>query len=86
MEIVYVNCPRCQKDFPCDANLVGLPIPLHCPHCDLYFELKEGQGQPPQKGTAFTGLSRIDRETFYLPAQGETKKGKRQGKNKSGKR
>ena len=68
MEIYYVNCPQCKKSFHCDANLLGLDIPLHCPYCDLYFELEEEKGKRPPKGTAFMGLSRIDRDILYIPA------------------
>lgn len=67
MEIYYVTCPQCKKSFHCDANLLGLGIPLHCPYCDLYFEPEEEKGKRPPKGTAFMGLSRIDRDILYLP-------------------
>jgi hypothetical protein len=70
MEIFYVSCPQCKKSFHCDANLLGLDIPLHCPSCDLYFDPEEKKGkQPPNKGTAFVGLSRIDRKILYIPVQ-----------------
>jgi len=67
MKIHYVTCPQCKKSFHCDANLLGLDIPLHCPSCDLYFEPEEEKGKRPPKGTAFMGLSRIDRDILYLP-------------------
>ncbi len=69
MQIAYVNCPRCRKSFHCDAHIVGLPIPLHCPHCESYFEQEKGPAQRSPKGAAFIGLSRIDRDIFYLPAR-----------------
>jgi len=69
MEIYYANCPRCQKSFHRDANLLDLDIPLHCPHCDLYFEQEREEGRRSPKGTAFMGLSRIDRQIIYLPVQ-----------------
>ncbi|MBU1208605.1 MAG: hypothetical protein KKH04_17050 [Proteobacteria bacterium] len=69
MEIYYASCPRCQKSFHRDANLLGLNIPLHCPHCDLYFEQEPEEGRRSAKGTAFMGLARIDRQIIYLPVQ-----------------
>ena len=68
MEIYYVNCSRCRGSFHCDANLIGLDIPRHCPHCDLYFRPEEQKGERSPKGTAFTGISRMDREIFYIPS------------------
>jgi len=73
MEIYYVNCPHCEKSFHCDANLSGLNLPRHCPHCDLYFDPEEERARRSPRGTAFTGISRIDREIIYIP--GEKKKG-----------
>ncbi|MCK4790792.1 MAG: hypothetical protein KAV87_44055 [Desulfobacteraceae bacterium] len=69
MKIHYVNCPQCNKSFHCDANLLGLDIPLHCPHCDLYFDPEEKKEEQLPKGIAFSGLSRIDRKILYLPLQ-----------------
>lgn len=69
MEIFYVSCPQCKKSFHCDANLLGLDIPLHCPHCDLYFDPEEKKREQAPEGTAFSGLSRIDRKILYLPVQ-----------------
>ena len=68
MDIIYVKCPKCAQRFHCDVNLIGLAIPLHCPHCDLYFEPQEDEGKKPTGGTAFMGLSKIDRKTIYLPS------------------
>jgi len=73
MDIAYVKCPKCAQSFHCDANLIGLPIPLHCPHCDLYFEPREDKGKKPTGGTAFMGLSKIDRQTIYLPSSATAK-------------
>lgn len=73
MDIIYVKCPACAQKFHCDANLIGLPIPLHCPHCDLYFEPREDEGKKPTVGTAFMGLSKIDRKTIYLPPAAKSK-------------
>ena len=73
MDIIYVKCPQCAQSFHCDANLIGLPIPLHCPHCDLYFEPREDEGKKPTGGTAFMGLSKIDRKTTYLPPAAKSK-------------
>lgn len=73
MQIAYVNCPRCSKSFHCDANIVGLPIPLHCPHCDSYFEQERGTGQRLPKGAAFASLGRIDEDTFYIPCRKENR-------------
>jgi hypothetical protein len=69
MQIAYVNCPLCRKSFHCDAHIVGSAIPLHCPHCDAYFEQEKGSGNPTLKGAAFAGLVRVDRDIFYLPAE-----------------
>jgi len=69
MEIYYASCPRCRGSFHRDANLLDLNIPLHCPHCDLYFEEEREEGRGSPAGTAFMGLSRIDRQIIYLPVQ-----------------
>ena len=50
-----------------------LPIPLHCPHCDSYFEPRGDEGKKPTGGTAFMGLSRIDRKTIYPPSPAKSK-------------
>ena len=73
MDIIYVKCPKCAQKFHCDANLLGLSIPLHCPHCDSYFEPQADEGKKPTGGTAFMGLSKIDRKTIYLPSAAKTK-------------
>lgn len=73
MDIIYVKCPQCAQSFHCDANLLGLSIPLHCPHCDLYFEPQGTEGKKPMGGTAFMGLSRIDRRVIYLPSSARKK-------------
>jgi hypothetical protein len=73
MEIAYVKCPKCKKSFHCDANLLGLAIPLHCPLCDLYFEPQGAEGKKPMGGTAFLGLSKIDRQVIYLPSSAKRK-------------
>jgi hypothetical protein len=72
MQISYVNCPQCRKSFHCDANIVGSVIPLHCPHCDVYFEQEKGPGKPVLKGAAFTTLPRIEDDTFYIPDRKKT--------------
>jgi hypothetical protein len=71
MKIYYVNCPHCKRSFHCDLNLQGLDVPRHCPHCDAYFDLVEEKTGRLPKGTAFMGLSKIDRKVFYLPASEE---------------
>ena len=73
MDITYVKCPKCAQKFHCDVNLIGLSIPLHCPQCDAYFEPPAGEGKKPTGGTAFMGLSKIDRKTIYLPTAARSK-------------
>jgi len=73
MDITYVECPQCKQSFHCDTNLIELAIPLHCPHCDLYFEPKAGEKKKPMGGTGFMGLARIDRKTVYLPPSAKKK-------------
>jgi len=68
MDIIYVKCPKCGQKFHCDTNLLGLSIPLHCPYCDSYFEPQEDEGKKPTGGTAFMGLSKINRKIIYLPS------------------
>jgi len=73
MDIIYVKCPQCSQSFHCDAHLPELPIPLHCPHCDLYFEPYRTKGKKPMGGTAFMGLAKIDRKVIYLPSSAKKK-------------
>ena len=73
MDIIYVKCPQCAQKFHCDANLLGLSIPLHCPHCDSYFEPHGDEGEKTTGGIAFMGLSKIDRKTIYLPSPAKSK-------------
>jgi hypothetical protein len=63
--------PALQKKLSFNLNLQGLDVPRHCPHCDAYFDLVEEKTGRLPKGTAFMGLSKIDREVFYLPASEE---------------
>jgi uncharacterized C2H2 Zn-finger protein len=69
MDVYFLTCPRCEKNFHCDANLRGFAIPRHCPHCDHYFQADEDRKTGMPKGTAFGSLAGIDWETFYLPAK-----------------
>jgi hypothetical protein len=75
MDVYFLICPQCKKDFHCDANLRGFAIPRHCPHCDHYFEADEDKAKGMPRGTAFSGLSRIDPETFYLPEKAKKNHG-----------
>jgi hypothetical protein len=67
MDVYFLTCPQCKKNFHCDANLRGFAIPRHCPHCDHYFQADEEGREGMPKGTAFSSLKGIGRETFYLP-------------------
>ena len=67
MDVYFLVCPRCGKNFHCDSNLRGFAIPRHCPHCDLYFQAEEDKKEGLPKGTAFGSLKGIGRGTFYLP-------------------
>jgi hypothetical protein len=69
MDVYFLICPQCKKNFHCDVNLRGFTIPRHCPHCDHYFHADEDKREGVPKGTAFGNLKRIDGETFYLPAK-----------------
>lgn len=71
MDVYFLNCPQCKKNFHCDANLRGFAIPRHCPHCDHYFHAEEDKAKGMPRGTAFSSLTRIDMETFYLPEKAQ---------------
>lgn len=74
MDVYFLNCPQCQKNFHCDANLRGFAIPRHCPHCDHYFQADEDKNTGMPKGTAFSALTRIGPEIFYLPKKAKLKR------------
>ena len=67
MDVYFLTCPRCTKNFHCDANLRGFAIPRHCPHCDHYFKAEEDRVKGLPRGTAFGNMTQIDEGTFYLP-------------------
>ena len=68
MEIYYVTCPQCNGSFHRDADLMGFDIPLHCPHCDLYFEPEpEEKAKRLPRGTVFVEPSKFDRMNIYIP-------------------
>jgi len=69
MKIYFLTCPDCNKTFHCDANLYGLDLPRHCPHCDAYFDPEEKEAPVPPRGTVFAGLSKPLREVIYLPVR-----------------
>ena len=70
MKIYYMKCPGCKNSFHCDANLYGLDLPRHCPHCDAYFAPEEKKTPRAPRGTVFVGLSKPIHKVIYLPDPG----------------
>jgi len=67
MDIYYVTCPDCSKDFYCDEALSYLDVELLCPYCGSYFR----QTDLNQQDTSASKIPSIVRwgkgKRFYKP-------------------
>jgi hypothetical protein len=72
MQIVYVDCPKCRQEFHCDAYLLELAIPLHCPRCNLYFMPDRAQGRLRLSLTGLSGLGAAGPSAVYVPPSRRT--------------
>lgn len=68
MDIVYVDCPKCSKEYYCDVALLSLDVELHCPFCGSYFRREDAKQlvTPDQRVSSIVRLSKDKK--FYKPA------------------
>lgn len=67
MDIVYVDCPKCSKEYYCDVSLLSLDVELHCPFCGSYFRREDAKRliSPDQQVSSIVRLSK--EKKFYKP-------------------
>ena len=70
MDIFYLTCPKCSKEYYADVSLLSLDVELHCPFCGSYFRREDAQEivNGEQKLSSIVRLSKD--KTFYKPEKG----------------
>jgi DNA-directed RNA polymerase subunit RPC12/RpoP len=43
MDIFYLTCPGCSREYYADVSLLSIDAELHCPFCGLYFRREEAK-------------------------------------------
>jgi len=73
MDIFYVTCPKCSKEYYCDISLLSLDVELHCPFCGSYFSKRDATGSVTSDQRA-SSIVRISKDTmFYKPPRPDDK-------------
>ncbi|MBW1676592.1 MAG: hypothetical protein JRJ79_08300 [Deltaproteobacteria bacterium] len=68
MNIFYITCPKCSREYYGDVSLLSLDVDLHCPFCGCYFKPDEAEKivTADQKASPIVQLSKD--KSFYKPA------------------
>jgi hypothetical protein len=68
MNIFYITCPKCSRQYYGDVSLLSLDVELHCPFCGSYFKPEEIEKPAitDQKVSSIVQLSKD--KSFYKPA------------------
>jgi len=43
MDIFYLTCPSCSREYYADVSLLSLDVEMHCPFCGLYFRREDAK-------------------------------------------
>jgi hypothetical protein len=67
MDIFYLTCPVCSKQYYADTSLLSLDVAFHCPFCGAYFKHEDAKeiDRADQKVSSIVQLSK-DKD-FYKP-------------------
>jgi DNA-directed RNA polymerase subunit RPC12/RpoP len=67
MNIFYITCPRCSREYYGDVSLLSLEVELHCPFCGFYFKPDEATkiATADRKVSPIVQLSKD--KSFYKP-------------------
>lgn len=69
MNIFYITCPKCSREYYADVSLLSLDVELHCPFCGSYFKPDEAEkiATADQNASPIVLLSK--NQSFYKPAE-----------------
>ena len=67
MDIFYLACPKCSKEYYADVSLLSLDVELHCPFCGSYFRREEAK-EVVTGDRKISSIVQLNKDkTFYKP-------------------
>jgi hypothetical protein len=69
MDIFYVTCPKCFKQYYGDVSLLSMDVDLHCPFCGIYFKTSEAKNIVTAEKNVSSVVRLSKDKAFYRPGR-----------------